>query len=81
MARQHNRTALVRFLKLVMGISLAGMGVMLLAALLTWRLRGGLAQVLLTFVGLFFGSLLMQVQLRARRRAGRSRRCTSTRTR
>ena len=59
---------LVRLLKRVMQLSGAGAGVMLVVAWLDGSLDGVVAQVLLTFVALFFGSLLMQVQLRGRRR-------------
>jgi hypothetical protein len=71
MRRSADRTALVGFLQGVLGISLAGAIVMLLVAAVLRGFGTARAQVLLTFVGLFFGSLLMQVQLRARRRAER----------
>ena len=69
MFTRHHRTPLIGFLKGMMGISLAGAIVMLLIAAVMRSLGVVRAQVLLTFVALFFGSMLMQVQLRARRHA------------
>ena len=63
------RTTLLGLLQWVMAVSLVGTALMLLIALLIWSLRGAVAQVLLTFVAMLLGSLLMQVQLRARHRS------------
>ena len=71
MSRHDDRRALIGLLKLVMVVSLAGMGVMWVIAWATGALDGLVAQILLTFVALVFGSLLMQVQLRPRRRMAR----------
>lgn len=59
---------MIGLLKAVMGLSLAGAGVMLIIAWIMSSLDGLVAQVFLTFVAFFFGSLLTQVQLRSGRR-------------
>lgn len=71
MAPARRRTTLIAVLKAVMALSIAGAGVMLLIAWPLGLLGGVVARILLTFVALLFGSLLMQVQLRQRRRRAR----------
>ena len=66
MSGRRDRTPLIGLLKLLMGVSLAGTAVMLLIAAVMRSLGVVRAQILLTFVALVLGSLLMQVQLRAR---------------
>ena len=69
MARRYDKSLLVDFLLLVMAVSLVAAVLMLLIAAIVQSLSGALAQLLLTFLALFLGSLLMQVQLRAKRRS------------
>jgi hypothetical protein len=73
MGRRYDKSLLVDFLLLVMAGSLVAVALLLLIAAIVQSLSGVLAQLVLTFVGLLLGSLLMQVQLRARRRAGPGR--------
>jgi hypothetical protein len=67
MSRHHNSTLLSQGLGLVMVVSLLGAVVMGLLALVMWSLGQTRCQILLTLVCLLVGSLLMQIQLRARR--------------
>ena len=70
MLRNLNKAPLNLLLAVVLTVSLAGSALMLLIAAVMGSLGVVRAQVLLTFVCLFFGSLLMQVQLRTQRRSG-----------
>lgn len=67
MSRHNNNTLLSQCLGLVMGVSLLGAVVMGLLALVMGSLGETRGQVFLTLVCLLLGSLLMQVELRARR--------------
>jgi len=65
--------ALIGLLKAVMSVSVVGMGVMLIIAWAMSSLDGLIAQMFLTFVAMFFGSLLTQVQLSSTRRRSMTR--------
>lgn len=64
MSKENGR--LVVFLRRLMLVSLGGVGVMLAMAAVRWHSEGVFRQIFLTFVAVLLGSLLMQVQLRAR---------------